>query len=433
MNKKFSIPRGTTDILPSESPVWQDVEMKARGLLNAYGYKEIRTPIFEETKLFARSMGDTTDVIQKQMLTLQSQKQSEADDIEAGSLSLRPEGTAAIVRAYIQNDLDKKESLSKLYYIGPMFRGERPQKGRLRQFHQIGVEALGPQSSSPYLDAEVIALSIHILKELGIKDFQLILNTLGTPDDKKALYELIKSKLKASLSQLCDDCQNRFNKNVFRILDCKNRSCQQVVKNLDFGYDWLSDESKKYFLKVQEVLKSLGIKFEVNPSLVRGLDYYTHTVFEIKSVSLGSQDALGAGGRYNNLVADLGGGQVDAVGFALGVERILLAAPPKEGSAENNLDVFLVALDEKSFDLGFQILNRLRQEKIAGNMSYKISSIKSQMRQADKSAARFVMIIGEEELKKNTASVKDMTTGEQKEVKIDLSDLSALKNVLRQK
>jgi len=418
MVKKISVPRGTTDILPTEMPMWRVIETKARQLFKNYNYKEIRTPVFEETDLFARSMGKTSDVVQKQMLILQSQKKSDAGDIHAGKLSLRPEGTASIVRAYIENNLDRKENISKLFYMGPMFRGERPQKGRQRQFHQIGVEVIGPGAAHPNLDAEVIALNIDLLKAFGIKDFQLKINTLGTLVNKANLYDLLIKKLQPKLKDLCDDCKIRMKRNVFRILDCKNKLCQSIVKGIGLGYDWLDDESREYFLQVKEALNNLGVKYEEVPSLVRGLDYYSHTVFEITSSSLGGQDALSAGGRYNDLVRQLGGPQVPAIGFALGIERVLLAMPKSQQAAAEPLSVYIIALDDKSFQQAFLILSVLRVSNISSDMSYRIASMKSQMRLADKSKARSVVIIGESELGRKIVTLKDMETGDQEEISV---------------
>ena len=434
--KKFAVPRGTADVLPQDIAAWQRVEMVARAVLELYGYREIRTPVFEETELFARSMGQTSDVVQKQMLTLQTQRQGDADDIAKSSYSLRPEGTASIVRSYIENNLDKKESFSKLFYLGPMFRGERPQKGRLRQFHQIGVEALGSNSSSPYLDAEVIALCMHLLSALGLKEPTLKINTLGSPEDKQNFSNHLREQLKARLKELCGDCQSRFDRNVFRILDCKNRTCQAVVNKIDLSDSYLSNESRKYFDEVKVALKDLSIKFEYSPWLVRGLDYYTHTVFEITDASLGSQDALGAGGRYNNLVSQLGGPAVDAVGFALGIERILLALPKDQAVMTAPLDVYIIPLDEPSFKRAFGYLESLRQvvyefkiqNKIQKNfsidMGFRLSSLKSQMRAANDRGARYVIILGENELKREKVTLKDMATGVQEEK--DLKDIGAI-------
>ncbi|VAX35187.1 Histidyl-tRNA synthetase [hydrothermal vent metagenome] len=412
MSKKFSLPRGTSDILPFEMPSWQFIESKARDILKFYNYKEFRTPVFEETGLFKRSLGQTSDVVNKQLLELASDKED--------TLSLRPEGTAAIVRSYIENSLDRKEAISKLFYIGPMFRGERPQKGRLRQFHQIGVEALGVATSSPYLDSEVMALSVNILKSFGLNNFQLKINTLGAPEDKEEFSKQLRSELKSSVDELCADCQQRFERNVFRILDCKNRGCKRVVAGLSIGDSYLSAESKVYYEDVKKALRSLNVDFVEDSNLVRGLDYYTHTVFEISDSSLGSQDALGAGGRYNNLVSQLGGAEVDAVGFALGMERILLAMPKEQILAEDTLDIYIVNMDEQAFMEGFRLLNVFRGESLSADMSYKISSMKSQMRAANKSKAKYVVILGEEELKNGEATVKNMASSEQERIPLQM-------------
>lgn len=426
MKKTFNLPRGTADILPEEAHRWQNLENTARKILARYGYQEIRTPIFEETELFTHSMGQTSDVVQKQMLTIKPQKAQDSN--ESTSFALRPEGTAAVVRSYIQNSLDKKENLSKLFYIGPMFRGERPQKGRLRQFNQIGVEAIGPESASPYLDAETIALSIDLLTAAGLKNSQLKINTIGTAEDKANFQTLLKRKLKPCLADLCEDCRDRFDRNVLRVLDCKNTSCKAVVKGLDITREWLSPESLRYFSTVKEALNALGIKYREAPDLVRGLDYYTQTVFEISDSSLGSQDALGAGGRYNNLVSELGGSAVDAVGFALGMERILLALED-ETPAVSSVDLFIAALDETAIKLAFPILNELRRNGVAGEMGYRAASLKSQMRLANKLNARYVFILGEDEIKKGVVTIKNMATGDQKQE--SLTDPKKLAELLK--
>ncbi len=431
MDLKFFLPRGTSDILPSEVFLWQEVEAKARDTLKLYGYKEIRTPIFEETELFARSMGKTSEVVQKQMLNILSPQHPDAEDSKISALTLRPEGTAGVVRSYIEHSLDKKESLSKLFYIGPMFRGERPQKGRLRQFHQIGVEAIGVDSISPYLDAEVIALSVHLLQNLGLNQFQLKLNTLGTPEDKKKLQEILKEKLRASLSELCPDCQDRYERSVLRILDCKKMTCKDVIQGLTLGREWLGEESSYYFNKVKEALSILNIPFEEDFNLVRGLDYYTHTVFEITDSSLGSQNALGAGGRYNNLVSQLGGSDIPAIGFALGIERILLAMPKEDKKVGENVQVYLIALDEVSLKVSFQILNSLRGQCVKADMSYRLSSMKSLMRLADKSGALFVGIIGENEVKGEFITLKNMREGSQEKISIKNGDYQLLVNKVK--
>ncbi len=408
MSKKFSLPRGTSDILPCDIPSWQFVEAQAREILKNYNYKEFRTPVFEDTGLFKRSLGQTSDVVNKQLLELSSNKED--------TLSLRPEGTAAIVRSYIENSIDRKEALSKFFYIGPMFRGERPQKGRLREFHQIGAEVMGPGTSSPYLDAEIIALSGHLLNSFGLKNFQLKINSLGSVQDKENFSKQLRVQFQSEMTQLCMDCRQRFERNVFRILDCKNKQCREIVVKKEIDYSYLSQESQDYFSCVKGALCDLNIAFEESPLLVRGLDYYTHTVFEISDSSLGSQDALGAGGRYNNLVSQLGGASVDAMGFALGIERILLALPENQDFLKENLGVYIITMDTRALVRGFSLLNDFRHESISCDMSYKVSSIKSQMRAANKSGARYVIILGEEELENNEATVKNMDSGEQERI-----------------
>jgi histidyl-tRNA synthetase len=426
MTKKFSVPRGAADILPAEIPLWQDIEAKTRQIFAKYNYREIRTPIFEETELFARSIGKTSDVVQKQMLNLQPQKKSDAVDIHVGELSLRPEGTASVVRAYIENSLDRKEGISKFFYIGPMFRGERPQKGRLRQFHQIGVEVIGSGAVHPYLDAEVIALNVSLLKAFGLQDFELKINTLGSLKDKENFSKSLRKLIDPKISDLCADCRQRFERNVFRILDCKNKACREVVHGLRLNAPHLSEESRTHFDQVKEALDSLGVKYTACYDLVRGLDYYTHTIFEITVSSLGSQDAVSAGGRYNHLVSQLGGPEVPAIGFALGIERAILAMAKSQQLTTRRPSTYIIALDERSFKRAFQILNILRGNGVSSDMSYRISSMKSQMRLANKIGARAVIVMGEAELEKEFVSLKDMETGTQEEISIKNADYTVL-------
>jgi histidyl-tRNA synthetase len=410
MMNKYSQPRGTNDILPFESRRWQDAELKARQLFALYGYGEIRTPFFEETGLFARSLGQTSEVVQKQMLNIAPQK--DAGDENSCQFSLRPEGTASVVRAYIEHNLDKNQAVTKLYYIAPMFRGERPQKGRLRQFHQMGVEAIGPKAN-PKLDVEIISLNVQLLQSLGLKDFKLKINSLGTFEDKEIFARFLREKLKDDIKKLPIEYQERYQKNIFRILDSKEQELKAIVDRLDLDQSYLSEESRVYFKNVQEGLRSLDISFDVAYHLVRGLDYYTHTVYEISHSSLGSQDAVSAGGRYDRLVSDLGGPDVGAVGFALGVERVLLACGNGGTDIESSVDVFIVSLGEEAAQQAFLFLNRLRKAGIAADMSYLSGSMKSQMRSANKINARYVMILGENELKEKAVSVKEMNSGSQ--------------------
>lgn len=428
MTKTFAVPRGTSDILPDVIPIWEALESKARKICKSYGYREIRTPIYEDINLFKRSLGQTSDVVNKQLLELSSNKEDEG-------YALRPEGTAAVVRSYIENSLDGKESISKLFYLGPMFRGERPQKGRLRQFHQIGVEAIGPNSTSPLLDAELIALAMNLLKELGVKEPKLKINSLGSKEDKANISLWLRGEFAKHKSELCEDCQARFERNVFRVLDCKKEGCRKivalVVKNLP-----LSVDSQRYFDQVRSALTSIGVVFEVAPHLVRGLDYYTHTVFEFTAESgLGSQDAVGAGGRYNGLVHELGGSEkIDygAIGFALGIERILLASRggslcPSDNKVVYLLDAFVIAMKEEYQPQAFLLLQELRQAGISAAMNFAGGSMKSQMGKAAKAQTRFTIILGDDEIQNQTVALKDMEASTQESVAIN-EIVNVLKN-----
>jgi histidyl-tRNA synthetase len=432
MADKYTLPRGTNDILPAQIKKWRFIEDAARKTFFLFNYQEIRTPLFEDTELFARSMGQTSDVVMKQMLNLAAQNVAGENSISLSGLSLRPENTASVVRSYIQNNLDRKEQLSKLFYIGPMFRGERPQKGRLRQFHQIGGEVIGPGSGTPFMDAEVILLAVNLLKSFGLKEFKLKINTLGSAEDKERLSSLLRDKLNGQMERLCPDCQQRFNRNVFRVIDCKSPECKAVVKDIALDYDYLSPDSQKYYSDVKTALDELGVAFEESMSLVRGLDYYTHTVFEITSSLLGSQDALGAGGRYNSLVAQLGGSEgVDAIGFALGMERILLALGEAEDTNPSQVDAFVMAMNEGTLKAAFLLGQDLRANDISTEMFYKTASMKNQMRAANKAQAAYVLILGEEELAANAVMVKNMSSGEQERVNLE-NVIRYLKDNLKQ-
>lgn len=411
--------------MPAEVLRWQDLENTARQFFHIHNYKEIRTPYFEETELFARSMGQTSEVVQKQMLTLNSQKEEES----ASHYSLRPEGTAAVLRSYIENHMHRHENLSKLFYVGPMFRGERPQKGRLRQFHQMGVEAIGPQSSSPYLDAEVIAMSVHLLKAFGLNHFTLRINTLGDDSDRTNFARFLRDQLGDRMNTFEPALQKSFKDNIFRVLDSKDPQAKKAVKGLGLNHSYLSKESADYFAKLKATLKEMNVEFEEDFGLVRGLDYYTHTVFEISDPSLGSQDALGAGGRYNNLAGQLGGGgDIEAIGFALGLERILLSLGENKSVASSPLSYYIIALEENFFGKAFMLLNALRHEGIAADIGYKSASVKSQMRTANKANPNFVVLIGEEEIVKNQVTVKNMKTGEQTSIALEEFERFALEN-----
>ena len=411
---KYKSVRGTKDIFKPESSEWQRIEDKARKIFAVYGYGEIRTPIMEETGLFVKSVGEDTDIVKKEMFSFQDRGERD--------ITLRPEGTAPIVRAYLEHNLDKTEPFQKLYYIGPMFRAERPQAGRLRQFQQIGVEAIG--SSSPALDAEVINLAIKLLESFGVVGSHLAINNLGCREDKSKLSAILKDTFtkKPAAGLLCDDCKRRSSTNPLRILDCKNESCRNIVRKTFKEIDFLCPDCVLHFEQTIRFLDLLGVKYAVDPYIVRGLDYYTRTVFEISHDKLGAQNAIGAGGRYDNLISDMGGTATGAFGFALGVDRVIMAINELDGASarpEQGLGLFIATIGEEGYRKAFSILNELRAAGIACDIDYESSSLKSQMRRADKIKAKFVLIIGDDEVRKGEAVLRDMNTKEQINVNIE--------------
>jgi len=409
---------GTKDILPDQIDWWQKIEGISRQILSIHNYLEIRPPLIEEARLFNRSLGESTEIVKKQMFLIKNEQ-----DLYA----LRPEGTASIVRAYIENNLDKTSGFIKVYYIGPMFRMERPQKGRLRQFHHIGVEAVGSQDEA--IDIEMISLADNLLRAYSITGYKIALNSLGCLKDKKELTRILQERLKGKVEELCAECRDRFGRNILRILDCKNESCRKVVDKLNIGNSYLCPECQAHFAGVKDGLDSLKIDYELNPSLVRGLDYYTRTVFEIKHPDLGAQqDALGAGGRYDNLVKELGGPDAGAIGFALGVERLLLVTSHQSPVTSKNL-VYMINLGEEAKCQGIKLLYELRKAGITADTDYENKSLKGAMRKANDLNARFVLIIGEDELKEKVVTLKDMSDSSQEKVKID----EIIENIKRRK
>lgn len=422
--QKINNPRGTADILPDQTLVWESLETSARRVLKTYGYREIRTPLFEELGLFKRSLGETTEVVNKQLLEVKSQRVETAD----AGFALRPEGTAAVVRAYNQYDIGRNEYVSKLFYIGAMFRGERPQKGRLRQFHQIGAEAIGRGTNHPLLDVEMIAMAVNLLKEFGVDGFKVRINSLGSMEDKAGFAHWLRDVLKDKIIFLNEDCQSQYERNIFRLLDSKDKDCKDIIASLNIGTQHLSDAGLKYFEEVKSGLTRLSVPFEVSSHLVRGLDYYTHTVFEIIYEGLGSQDAIGAGGRYNGLIEQLGGGDrrapetMGAIGFALGMERILLALEHqgKGGARLQALDAFVVMGRTEWQSQAFDLLNRLRASGVSADMDFGARGVKKQFEQANKLNARYAIVLGEDEIRNGSVSVKNMKTGEQSVVPVAL-------------
>lgn len=397
------------DILPSISEVWQQLEANSVIVLRKFGYNEIRTPVLEEKVLFVKSVGGETDIVTKEMFSFTDRGERD--------IVLRPEGTAPIVRAYLEANLHKTDPFQKLYYIGPMFRAERPQAGRMRQFHQIGAEAIG--SLSPVIDAEIILLMADILDSNGIKGYTIRLNNLGCHSDKIRLSKILKEQFHDKKAMLCDDCKKRLEKNPLRVLDCKKDNCRIVARGALKSIDFLCKGCKDHFAGVKDYLKGTNVDKRCvdDPYIVRGLDYYTSTVFEVSHQALGAQDALGAGGRYDNLVKDMGGPLLGAVGFALGMERMLIACAKDMAVFKGRPSIYVATIGERSAKEGFKIINELRNAGIECNMNYEGSSLKSQMRDADKRKAIFTLIIGDDELAKGEVVLRDMQTKEQMNIK----------------
>jgi histidyl-tRNA synthetase len=408
-------PKGTYDVYPgggqSQEPherpeLWAWVEGAARDFFRRYGYTEMRLPVFEEARLFIRSVGEASDIVRKEMFVFH--------DKGGRELSLRPEGTAGVVRAYVEHGLYKLAQPVKVWYMGPMFRHERQQKGRYRQHVQIGAEALG--SADPLVDVEVISLLYNIHQALGVKDEVVYLNNLGDLDTRERYAPELREYLKKHESELDPDSRTRIETNPLRTFDSKDKKTQTVLAEAPKIGDFLSEEALGYFDAVKEGLAVVGVPFAVDERLVRGLDYYTLTVFETKSASLGAQDTVGGGGRYNGLVEELGGPEMPGIGFGSGVERILLAAnAPEEGS---KLDVFFVTLTPEARLPAFRLATSLRAEGLACDLDYADRSAKGQFKQADRMGARFAVVIGDEELAAGACSLRDMATGEQREVSV---------------
>lgn len=407
----YKAPRGTVDILPAQSGKWQELEQLLRTICANYNVKEIRTPIFEHTELFNRAVGDTTDVVSKEMYTFEDRK--------GRSITLRPEGTAGIARAYVENKLyGMPEKLQKVYYMGPMFRYERPQNGRQRQFHQFGVEMLGVES--PYVDVECMLMAVTVVKALGLKNIQLHINTLGDQESRDAYREALQNHFQPVLNELCHDCQVRYEKNPLRILDCKVDKNHPMMKTAPKTIDYLTDNAKAHFEKVCALLDDLEIDYVVDPNLVRGLDYYSHTVFEIISddPKLGAGSTVGGGGRYNGLVEELGGPQTPGVGFAFGMERLMIALGD-DHEDEEGLDVYIMPLGSEAKDLAMQIMTMLRANGFTCDMDQCDRGLKGQFKSADRFHAHFSMIIGDEEVQKEVVNMKCNHTKEQVEVPLE--------------
>lgn len=401
-------PRGTKDILPDTVGDWNYVEGEIRELCRRFGYSEIRTPIFEHTELFQRGIGEGTDVVDKEMYTF--------TDRGERSITLRPENTASAVRAYLQNKLYAQSNLVKLFYIGSMFRYDRPQAGRMREFHQFGVEALG--EANPAVDAEVILLAMNLLEGLGLKDLELSINSVGCPKCRSKYRTMLQDFFRDKLEDLCEDCRSRFERSPLRILDCKKDSDKPYMADAPKITDCLCEECAGHFAKLKELLTSAGISFTHDPRLVRGLDYYTKTAFEIKYPPLGAQSAVAGGGRYDGLIEEMGGNPTPAVGFATGLERLLLALESQNLLPEKNrsVDAYIVALGEAAQAEGFKLLNSLRQQGLSAAMDFAGRSMKAQMKQANKLGAKYSVILGEDEIAEGVAMLRSMEDSSQAKV-----------------
>ena len=401
-------PRGTKDILPDTVGDWNYVEGEIRELCRRFGYSEIRTPIFEHTELFQRGIGEGTDVVDKEMYTF--------TDRGERSITLRPENTASAVRAYLQNKLYAQSNLVKLFYIGSMFRYDRPQAGRMREFHQFGVEALG--EANPAVDAEVILLAMNLLEGLGLKDLELSINSVGCPKCRSKYRTMLQDFFRDKLEDLCEDCRSRFERSPLRILDCKKDSDKPYMADAPKITDCLCEECADHFAKLKELLTSAGISFTHDPRLVRGLDYYTKTAFEIKYPPLGAQSAVAGGGRYDGLIEEMGGNPTPAVGFATGLERLLLALERQNLLPEKNrsVDAYVVALGETAQAEGFKLLNSLRQQGLSAAMDFAGRSMKAQMKQANKLGAKYSVILGEDEIAEGVVMLRSMEDSSQAKV-----------------
>jgi len=394
--------RGTKDVLPDEVAAWHRVEAAARELFARYGYRELRTPVFEETELFARGIGAETDIVSKEMYTFA--------DRDGGSLTLRPEATAGIVRAVIEHNLMNTDPALRVYAIGPMFRRERPQKGRYRQFHQVDVEAFG--FTSPTIDAEVIELALAFLDACGISKRELVLNSVGDENCRPAYVERLQQALRAVASSLCADCQRRVETNPLRVLDCKVPQDQAVIDTLPKITDQLCAPCGEHFAEVRRQLELLGIPYRLSHRLVRGLDYYVRTTFEVTSDALGAQSSVLGGGRYDGLVKDLGGPDLAGIGFAVGLERLVSLVPARDG--EPRCDVFLMPLATGALDKALRLQQRLREAGLRVLLDPEARSFKSRMKQADKLGARYAAILGDDELAKGVWTLRDMARSEQR-------------------
>ena len=403
--------KGTKDVLPSESYKNQYIEATCLGVAENFGYKEMRTPVFEHTELFQRGVGDTTDVVQKEMYTF--------DDKGGRSITLRPEGTAGAARAFLENGLSNEALPQKICYLTSCYRYEKPQAGRLREFHQFGIECFG--ATSPLADAEMISLAKQIFDELGVKDLHLELNSIGCPKCRAEYHKALKEYFSQYKDKLCDTCNDRLERNPMRILDCKSPVCSEIAKGAPVVLDYLCDECREHFQKVKSYLDAANIEYIVNPQIVRGLDYYTKTVFEFVSDAIGSQGTVCGGGRYDGLLEELGGQHTPSLGFAMGLERLQLVMEAQGCNfpEPSRPDLFIVAMGEKATLKVVEIAKDMRDEGFSVVYDLNGRSLRAQMKYADKLGAKFNVVIGDNEVENKIVSLKDMATGESSEINLD--------------
>jgi len=405
--------RGFKDILPAEAGQWLFVEEQARRVFHAFGFRDIRIPILEKTELFARGIGESTDIVEKEMYTF--------TDRGDESLTLRPEATAGVLRAYIEHALHAADPVARLYTIGPMFRRERPQKGRYRQFYQIDAEILG--LDDPRVDAELILMLIHFLAAVGLKDPHVEINSLGCPICRPAFRSAVIAHLQGREEMLCGDCRRRIDTNPLRVFDCKIESCREAIAHAPRLADFLCGDCRTHFGIVQESLDLFGVPFAINDRMVRGLDYYTRTTFEVTTDVLGAQNAVVGGGRYDGLVQQLGGPEIPGIGFAIGFERLVSLMPAREDNFRRTPALFIAGLGEAAQKMAWELANRLRLQGIEVEMDYTGKSLKSQMKRADKFGCRFALIIGDREIAEGQGALRDMKNSSQTTVRLDLASI----------
>jgi histidyl-tRNA synthetase len=419
--EKITAIKGIKDILPKDSPIWHQVELTARNVFECFGFCEIRVPIMEKTALFQRSIGETTDIVEKEMYTFR--------DRDDELLTLRPEATASVIRAYIEHNLFASDPVTRLYTIGPMFRRERPQKGRFRQFHQIDVELFG--DDKPASDAEVIFMLMHFLQSTGVEKLSLEINSLGCKACRPVFSQAVVDFLKGSESALCPDCQRRIYTNPLRVFDCKVETCGKIIADAPRILNFLCAECDDHFSAVKSYLTDLKLPYKINPQMVRGLDYYTKTAFEVKSGELGAQNSLAGGGRYDGLVSFLGGPEVPGIGFGIGMERLIACLPPDDKNPYHT-DIYIAALGARAQKIAFGLTQELRRAGISAAMDYADRSLKSQMKRADKLNSAYTLIFGDKEIDENRAELRNMSTKNQQSLPMDQL-LAVVSNILKER